>query len=680
MGKSLAQLNVVIGAQVKGFEKSLNKVQKQLRKFERNLEKTGRSLTQNLTLPMAALGGGAVKVAADMETLEASLVTAFRGSETAAKQALKQITKFTAETPFQLQEVTEGFIKLKNMGLNPSMEALTSYGNTASSMGKSLNQMVEAVADAAVGEFERLKEFGIKARSEGDKVAFTFRGVTTTVQKNSAEIQKYLLDIGNTEFAGGIERQANTINGKMSTLRDNITLALAELGKEIVNAFDLKEVITNLTTYIGNLTRYFSSLDEQTKKNIIRKAAFAAAIGPAILAIAKLVSVIQGSIGMMKNLIVLALNPVALSLAALGAAALYVWANWEAFSSRFQNMWTAVKNKVTTSIKFILSKLEQLQQFLGVQVFDLSEAFADEKLEAADMIDEPSFKSIGDTIDTLKGKFKDLLKIPTTPLATDNDLGGSDFAIETPSTTGGALAPISKEIKDLPELTAQSFKLVSENISSLDEVMKEKGQSMNTTFAELKSGIIDNVTEIGGIISSGLSESFGAFSDSLAGLVDGTASMGNAARAFMLPLVGILEQVGEAAIKTGVGMIAIKQALEFKNPFAAIAAGIAMKALAGAVKSKISAAIPALAEGGLAFGPTLALVGDNKGASADPEVIAPLSKLSGMLQDVMKPMAYNMQPVSYGSGLAVEFGEIKLKGSDMYAAWKIQQKREGRIK
>lgn len=44
-----------------------------------------------------------------------------------------------------------------------------------------------------------------------------------------------------------------------------------------------------------------------------------------------------------------------------------------------------------------------------------------------------------------------------------------------------------------------------------------------------------------------------------------------------------------------------------------------------------STPIPALAEGGLAFGPTAALVGDNPGASADPEVIAPLSKLQDMM-------------------------------------------------
>lgn len=42
--------------------------------------------------------------------------------------------------------------------------------------------------------------------------------------------------------------------------------------------------------------------------------------------------------------------------------------------------------------------------------------------------------------------------------------------------------------------------------------------------------------------------------------------------------------------------------------------------------------IPKLAKGGLAFGPTLAMVGDNRGAAANPEVIAPLSELEGMMQ------------------------------------------------
>lgn len=42
-------------------------------------------------------------------------------------------------------------------------------------------------------------------------------------------------------------------------------------------------------------------------------------------------------------------------------------------------------------------------------------------------------------------------------------------------------------------------------------------------------------------------------------------------------------------------------------------------------------AIPALAKGGLAYGPSMAMVGDNPGARVDPEVISPLSKLKEMM-------------------------------------------------
>jgi diaminopimelate decarboxylase len=69
----------------------------------------------------------------------------------------------TSETPFGLAQATQGFVKMKALGLDPTRAALTSFGNTASAMGKDLNQMIEAVADASTGEFERLKEFGIKA-------------------------------------------------------------------------------------------------------------------------------------------------------------------------------------------------------------------------------------------------------------------------------------------------------------------------------------------------------------------------------------------------------------------------------------------------------------------------------------------------------------------------------------
>lgn len=161
------------------------------------------------------------------DKLNSSLITVTGSSENAAK-AFSVLQQFAKDTPYGLEQAVEGFTKLVALGLNPSKEALISYGNTAAAMGKDLNQMIEAVADASTGEFERLKEFGIKASQQGDKVSFTFQGVTTTVKKNSEEIQKYLLNIGDTNFAGAMETRSKTLDGALSSLEDSFkALALS---------------------------------------------------------------------------------------------------------------------------------------------------------------------------------------------------------------------------------------------------------------------------------------------------------------------------------------------------------------------------------------------------------------------------------------------------------------------
>lgn len=64
-------------------------------------------------------------------------------------------------------------------------------------------------------------------------------------------------------------------------------------------------------------------------------------------------------------------------------------------------------------------------------------------------------------------------------------------------------------------------------------------------------------------------------------------------------------------------------------PFVGIALGLAaVAAIIAAMKS-----LPKFADGGVVSGPTLAMVGEYAGASGNPEVIAPLDKLRGMLAE-----------------------------------------------
>ena len=66
-------------------------------------------------------------------------------------------------------------------------------------------------------------------------------------------------------------------------------------------------------------------------------------------------------------------------------------------------------------------------------------------------------------------------------------------------------------------------------------------------------------------------------------------------------------------------------------PFAGF--GIAMGFTTAMIAAVTAAGIPMLADGGIASGPTLAMVGEYAGASGNPEVIAPLDKLRGMLAE-----------------------------------------------
>ena len=207
----------------------------------------------SLQAGLIGLGGGLVvrsfvKTAASLEKLQVQLKTVTGSAENADK-AFSLLTEFTTKTPYEIDQVVTAFTKLKAYGLDPTEKSLTAFGNTASAMGKSLDQMIEAVADAATMEFERLKEFGIKAKQEADVVKFTFQGVTTEVKKNADAIKGYLMGIGETNFGGAMAAQMETWEGQVSNLRGSWTL----FKKEVMDAGPftvLKEMLKALSNQL----------------------------------------------------------------------------------------------------------------------------------------------------------------------------------------------------------------------------------------------------------------------------------------------------------------------------------------------------------------------------------------------------------------------------------------------
>jgi len=198
-----------------------------------------------------------VSVQREFDKINAGLIT-ITGSSAEAAKAFEAIQDFATTTPYSLQQVSEAFIRLANVGLSPSERALASYGNTAAAMGRDLMQFVEAVADASTGEFERLKDFGIKAKMQGDQISFTFQGVTTTVARNSAEIERYLTSLGENQFAGAMAERMKTLDGAISNLSDEwdkmfLNLSQSGVGDSIADGVRVAiDVLSELNSYLAS--------------------------------------------------------------------------------------------------------------------------------------------------------------------------------------------------------------------------------------------------------------------------------------------------------------------------------------------------------------------------------------------------------------------------------------------
>ena len=150
--RPIEKFTVVIDANGQKFKSELKLIEKESKGFGKNIKRTFASIAKGGIIAGAGLGlltKKIIETSSSMQQLKTQLTTV-TGSIEAADEAFKLITDFASETPFQIEELVSSFVKLKALGLDPSEAALMSYGNTAAAMGKSLDQMIEAVADASV--------------------------------------------------------------------------------------------------------------------------------------------------------------------------------------------------------------------------------------------------------------------------------------------------------------------------------------------------------------------------------------------------------------------------------------------------------------------------------------------------------------------------------------------------
>ena len=242
--------------------------------------KAGKGLLIGMTAIIAAgalLGAGVIQNTATYEKQKATLTNTFQSSDKAAK-SMAMIADIAAKTPFQIDGLTDSYVKLVNRGFEPTRKQIMSMGDLAASQGKDFDQLAEAILDAETGEFERLKEFGIKANKHGKQVTMTFKGVKTEVENTAEGIRAYTLGLGDmVGVTGGMDAVSATLGGKLSNLEDVMTQLSIKTGLAIspimIDTIDqviagVDKLTPSFIGFVQKLAPYFKKFIDGTMKGV----------------------------------------------------------------------------------------------------------------------------------------------------------------------------------------------------------------------------------------------------------------------------------------------------------------------------------------------------------------------------------------------------------------------------
>lgn len=198
-------------------------------------------------------------------------------------------------------------------------------------------------------------------------------------------------------------------------------------------------------------------------------------------------------------------------------------------------------------------------------------------------------------------------------------------------------------------------------VDNYTTALTARGWSFSAALEHVHGTIAEVMQRFDQQVSKFMADSIVAAAEAIGQVITGDLGFGGLMKAILTQFASFLKNIGTQLIEFGVMILAFKSALRsvLWNPWAAIAIGAAMVAAAAVMTALINKnagdSVPALANGGLAYGPTYAMVGDNPNARTDPEVIAPLSRLQSML-----PTAGAAQQIQITLG-----GQLTAKGRDL---------------
>ena len=307
------------------------------------------------------------------------------GSVEKAKELVDALNKTAATTPFQFETLAGAAKQLlpviegdaQNLidtirrlgdtagGNAQKLESITRGFTKAMLKGKVDLESLNMIAEAGVPIFKEM------AGSMGITTAQLFKMVTAG-KVTTAELTKTFKKMTSEGglFFKGMEIASATVSGKLSTLRDNVTLAAAKIGE--VLAPTIKEVIDELLVVAQNVGKWAEANKELIGaefKNMVQSIrdfiGFIKENGPTLLRMGKNILIVAASLKVLSVIItainiLMALNPIVLVvLAVIAAISLFiVWIkflieNWAAFGLFFADVWDGIVNVFNDAVQFM---------------------------------------------------------------------------------------------------------------------------------------------------------------------------------------------------------------------------------------------------------------------------------------------------------------------------------------
>lgn len=187
-------------------------------------------------LAAAVVGNAWYQANTQAQSLRASL-DLVTGSAEGTTAALEFVREFALRSPDTLGQVTAAYQMLVAQGLDPTTERMTALGDTAAAAQTDMQTLVDAISGGVIGNTERLDvllgRFGLNFSSRAGVLYAQMGDESRRIGSSFAEISGFIEELGQTRFAGGMERMAATMQGQLSMLGDaanNFLVAVGDAG------------------------------------------------------------------------------------------------------------------------------------------------------------------------------------------------------------------------------------------------------------------------------------------------------------------------------------------------------------------------------------------------------------------------------------------------------------------